>query len=143
MEGKPNYNCCYCERGAVRYKFNLSSECVNGKQGKVEVVAGGFALGVGITAGATYSSDEWNNGGVTFEDNRTDVDPFVFEGSSKYAGASVAIGFAGYGYQIIKLGDAVAVGGGFQMGWDAAVGLGAGISTVTKSEIIDCEECKE
>jgi RHS repeat-associated protein len=118
--------------GAVRFKFSLESECVNGKKARVEVVAGGFAVMAGVPLSATHSRS------VTFNDNKQNVDPFVFSGSSKYVYASYAL-ISGGSVQWIQLGDATAKGGGFQMGYDTSVVAGAGISTVTFSEIVDCE----
>jgi len=121
--------------GAIRYKFKLTSECVNGKKGYAEVVAGGPAVGAGATAAATGSK------GVKFEDDRSSVDPFVFDGSAKFVGASWALGFMGYSWQAVQLGGARTIGGGYQMGWDASISGGAGISTVTYGKIEDCS-CK-
>ena len=119
--------------GAVRFKFILESKCVNGKKGTAEVVAGGSTLTLGIPASATYSRS------VEFTDDNTEVDPNVFSGSAKYAYASWAATFVGASYQYIQLGGATALGGGSQMGWDASVATGAGISTVINSTIIECE----
>ncbi len=118
--------------GAVLYKFKLTSECVNGKRSYVEVTAGGFAVGAGVDVSGSFSND------VEFNDNRSAIDPFVFDGGSKYVGASWALGFMGYSWQAVQLGDARTVGGGFQMGWDASIIGGAGTSTVTNTKTEDC-----
>jgi hypothetical protein len=118
--------------GAVMYKFKLYSECVNGKRSYVEVTAGSFAVGVGVDISRSVAND------VDFNDTNSTVDPFVFDGPSKYVGASWALGFMGYSWQAVQLGEARTVGGGFQMGWDASIMGGAGISTVTKSKSEDC-----
>ena len=39
----------------------------------------------------------------------------------------------------LQLGGARLIGGGFQMGYDASISGGAGISTVTSSSVVDCE----
>jgi hypothetical protein len=119
--------------GAVRFKFKLESDCVNGKQATAEVIAGGMTLTAGIPASFTHSRS------VKFEDNLSTPDPSVFSGSAKYVYASWAMGHAGVSYQWIKLGGATALGGGHQMGWDTSVAGGAGISTVVNSSIKDCE----
>ena len=120
--------------GAVRFEFNLESDCVDGKKAKVEIVAGGTMLTAGAPISLTHSR------GVEFTDSRTRLDPMVFHGEAKYAYASYALLPAGASYQWIKLGDAESIGGGFQQGWDASIAVGAGISTVTKIEIVECCE---
>lgn len=64
--------------GGMRFKFSLESECVDRKKGTAEVVAGRFAVGLGLTAAGTGSK------GVVFEDNLSHVDPMVFGGSANY-----------------------------------------------------------
>ena len=118
--------------GALRFKFMLESGCVNGKKASAEVVAGGTMLSAGIPASYTYSRS------VTFSDDRNEPDPSVFAGDAKYVVASWAMTFAGVSAQVVKLGDAIAVGTGYQIGWDASVTAGAGISTVVKSRIESC-----
>lgn len=111
--------------GAMRYKFKLTSECINGKRGYAEVVAGGSAVGAGITFSGTGSK------GVEFEDDLPSVNPYVFGGRAKFVGASWALGFMGYSWQAVQLGGAHTIGGGYQMGWDASVSGSADWATVT------------
>jgi RHS repeat-associated protein len=118
--------------GAVRFSFNLTSECIDGEQTEVEVVAGGFMLSVGIPASFTHSRS------VTFTDSYNKPNANVFSGPSKYAYASWAMGHAGYGYQIIQLGNAKTQGGGGQFGWDASLTGGAGVSSVVSTKTISC-----
>jgi RHS repeat-associated protein len=122
--------------GAVRYAFSLKSECVKGQQAAVKVVAGGFAVGIGLDVSGTYAGE------VTFEDYRSAVDPLVFDGQARYANISYALGFLGYGFQLIQLGEARAVGGGYQFGYDSSLHTGIGVSTVVKNlkEECDCVE---
>lgn len=118
--------------GAVRFKFKLTSECINGKRGYAEVIAGGPAVGAGVDYSATWSK-------VEFEDDSSMVNTFVFSGSARFVAASWAAGFMGYSWQAIQLGNALSIGGGSQTGWDASIFGGAGISTVTDSKIEDCD----
>ena len=118
--------------GAVRYRFDLKSDCVDGVEAEVSVVAGGTALGLGAEIAGTASK-------VEFEDDNSVPDPSVFQGQALYAGIGHA--FIGIGYQVsvIKLGEAWSIGGAHQVGWDASVLAGAGISTVVSSKITECE----
>ncbi len=118
--------------GAVRFKFELTSECVNGSQTKVEIVAGGAALSMGIPASFTYSKS------VTFTDNRSTPSSSVFSGSSAYVYASWAMGYAGISAQSIRLGNANMTGVGGQFGWDTSITGGVGISTVTSASTSSC-----
>ncbi len=119
--------------GAVRFKFTLESDCdENGNKANIEVVAGGTMLTLGIPMSFTYSRD------VTFNDGKSQVDPSVFAGEARYGYASWAMSFTGVGYQWLQIGDAEAIGGGYQRGWDLSVAAGAGVSTVTKSSITSC-----
>ena len=118
--------------GTVRFKLVLESKCINGQKAKAEVVAGGFTLTLGIPASITHSRS------VTFEDNNTTPDPNVFSGSAKFAYISWAASFPGVSYQWVQLGEAVSLGSGKQMGWDASIAGGAGISTLVESKIENC-----
>ena len=119
--------------GAVRYKFNLQSECVAGQTASVEIVAGGTAVMVGIPISGTYSRD------VVFTDKKSSPDPSVFSGQSAFFYASWALGLVGVSVQKVQLGGAETSGVGYQMGWDASAAAGAGISTVVKSSSSVCE----
>ncbi len=117
----------------VMFKFTLETKCIDGIKAKVKVTAGGPIVTGGMPFSLTHSRE------VTFNDNLSTPDPFVFEGSAKFGYASWAIGFGGFSWQKIVLGGASTQGGGFQMGYDASVASGAGISYVDSSKIEKCE----
>ena len=120
--------------GSTRFSFNLISECVNEKQGKVGIVAGGFAVGFGANpAGGSTSK-------IDFEDNLSEIDPMVFQGRALFAGISYAFIGIGYGASAIQLGGATSIGSGHVIGYDGSVSAGAGISTVISSSIESCCE---
>jgi hypothetical protein len=122
------------EVGATRLKFELTTDCVNGKRGYAEVVAGGPTVGFGVKVSATGVSQ------VVFEDYLSHINPFVFEGLAKFVVFSWAAGTMGYSWQAIELGGARLIGGGFQMGYDASATGGIGYSRIEASRIEDC--CK-
>lgn len=117
--------------GAVRYHYDLVSECINGQRMRASIVAGGFALGAGAVATGT-------SGSAAFEDANTVPDASVFQGTSYYG--SIGLAFIGIGYQAsgYRLGDAWSIGHGYQFGWDASALGGAGISTVVDSKVETC-----
>lgn len=132
--------------GAMRFTFDLTSECVNGKQAKASVNAGGFAVGFGLTLTGTTSS-------VDFEDNLAVPDPYVFQGQVLFVGIGYALGpdnskmpisgkvGGGLSLSAITLGEARSIPQsiGIQYGLDFSVYGGAGISTVVNGTIENCE----
>ncbi len=118
--------------GATRMAFDLKTQCVNGERGSVSVVAGGFSVGLGGGVGG-YSK-------ITFEDGKSNVDPFVFSGRAMFSSASYAFIGLGYSYSAIELGSARSIGGGYYVGYDASIIGGAGISTVVSSSVETCCE---
>ncbi len=118
--------------GGTFMRFNLKSECIDGKQGEVTVWAVGPAAGFGGKVGITGSP-------ITFEDGKSSVEPSSFDGEFAVA----QIGFArGPGGSIsgIKLGSAYQVGLlGFLAGYDNSAFVAWGSSTVMDSEITECE----
>ena len=120
--------------GATRLSFELETKCVNGKKGRASVIAGGFAVGFGVSSAGSGSD-------ITFEDNLSEVDPFVFEGGSKFVSAGYAFIGIGYGFSAIQLGGATSISAGHLMGWDASISGGAGISTVVSSSVEECADC--
>jgi len=97
--------------GAIRFRFDLVSECVNNSQTSVSISAGGFALGGGAEfAGA--------GGKIVFEDNNVSPDTSVFSGTSYYTGIGYAFIGIGYSVSAIRLGGATSYSAGGQMGWD-------------------------
>jgi RHS repeat-associated protein len=128
--------------GASRMTFNLTSDCVNGHRAHVRVLAGGFAVGFGLTL-----TGGW--GDLEFEDDNSDVDPFVFDGQAKFVTAGVTIGgvppkeirdipgripspYEGLSIQFsaLQLGGATSIGLGQMLGIDASISGGVGISMV-------------
>jgi len=120
--------------GAARYTFDLLSECINGRQVKANVVAGGPIVGFGIKLSGT-------SGSIEFEDGNSEPDAFVFEGTAKFSGAGGAIG-GGLGLGAIQLGGTRSIGGGFIKGLDFSVFGGAGISRVVGSSEQPCNDCQ-
>ncbi len=129
--------------GAVRYGFTATSQCSNGKQTIVEGVAGGFALGVGITVSGSSSR-------TTFYDNRSAPDPFVFNGKARYIGAGFAWGIKnprpgpgrpsgfGFGGALLQFGEAYSLDSGVMYGLDFSAYFGQGVSAVTEFKTIKC-----
>ncbi|MHB8388942.1 MAG: RHS repeat-associated core domain-containing protein [Acidobacteriaceae bacterium] len=129
--------------GAVRFVFNLTSECVGGVRARAKVLAGGFAVGFGAVATGT-------SGSITFEDGLSTPDPFVFEGRAKFVGAGLAFGpknpspgiarptGIGVSAAAIQLGGARSLDYGWEYGLDASVFGGAGISTVQDASRESC-----
>ena len=128
--------------GASRMTFNLTSDCVNWHRAHVRVLAGGFAVGFGLTL-----TGGW--GDLEFNDDNSDVDPFVFDGPAKFVTAGFTIGgvprkdirdipgripspYEGLSIQFaaLKLGGATSIGLGQMLGIDASIVGGAGISMV-------------
>jgi hypothetical protein len=122
--------------------FDLTSQCVNSRRARVRVVAGGFAVGFGLTATG-------GEGGIEFKDDNSDIDPFVFEGTAKFVSAGFTLGgvppdsvrnipgrlrspYEGISLQFgaLQLGGATSIGFGQMMGLDASISGGAGISRV-------------
>lgn len=130
--------------GAIRYTFDLVSECVDGVKAGASIVAGGFAVGGGVTASGTTSA-------VEFEDNLSIPDPMVFQGAAKFVGAGYSLGpeskirydgktGGGFAWTVIQLGGARSIPSspGVQYGLDFSVYGGAGISTVVSSSVESC-----
>ena len=109
----------------------MESECIDGEKAIVTIIAGGPAVGAGATATGT-------TGKIEFEDYNAGIDPQVFSGPAKYAAVGYAFIGLGYGASINYLGGAKMIGHGYQMGWDASIYLGSGISTVTDVKHEDC-----
>lgn len=75
--------------GATFYVYELTSECVNGRQAEATVYAVGPTIGAGISAVSAAL------GKVTLNDNRSQIDPSVLNG--RFSLRSVAISGAGIG----------------------------------------------
>jgi hypothetical protein len=136
--------------GATRMTFDLTSECVNHQRAHVHVLAGGFAVGFGLTATGGL-------GDLEFEDGNSTIDPYVFEGTAKFVSAGFTVGgvppdsvrntpgrvpspYEGLSieFSALQLGGATSIGLGQMLGIDASVGGGAGISMV---QGVTDEEC--
>ena len=112
--------------------FSLTSDCVDGKQGKVKVLAVGPGVGFGGKGSITISD-------ITFEDGKTDIDPSGFNGGFLIFTIGAARGL-GISFSAIELGDAHSVGLSIDAGVTLGVFEGGGSSTVISSEIT--EDCK-
>ncbi len=122
--------------GATQFKYKLESECdANNVKYRVTVIAGGPAVGFGTQITGSFSK-------ANFEDGNNVADPLVFQGRALYAGISYAFIGIAYQYGAVQLGGARSLGGGHQVGIDASISGGAGISTVTAIRKIDCS-CEE
>jgi RHS repeat-associated protein len=135
--------------GATRMTFDLTSDCVDNRRSRVRVVAGGFAVGLGLTFTGGI-------GGIEFEDDLSHIDPFVFEGSARFVSAGATIGgvppdagsprirspYEGLSVQAaaLQLGGARSMGVGQMLGLDASISGGAGISRVEDEEWECCTQ---
>jgi len=126
--------------GGGLYRYNLQSECVNGKMGVAKGWAFGGAAGIGVTIAGGISAS-------TFYDFNSTPDPHVFDGTFAYAGAGMSIAAAQgkmYGSlnytALLLLGGAYAKPGmssGFA-GFDFRASFISGSSIVTEGVVIDC-----
>jgi len=118
--------------GAMLYAgemYQLTSECVNGKQAFVEVKAVGGGLGFGWSVAGSNS---------TFQDGLSHVNPHVFNGAYSKTGFGAALGIGGQ-CQRVNLGGAWSEWGcGVQGGIDYSVGFTYGTSYVTFAKVSDC-----
>jgi len=110
--------------------FNLTSECVDGKQGEIKVIAVGPGVGFGGKGSITASN-------LVFEDGKSNIDPSGFNGEFFIAVAGAARG-PGISFSGITLGDAESVGFSFDAGVAFGVFEGGGSSTVISSNIKNC-----
>ncbi len=141
--------------GASYYKYDLTSECVNGKQARVQGYALGGSAGVGLTAAGS-------SGGTVFEDLETTLNPAGFNGRFAIYGAGFAIGRGrlgnlasesalremgrpradnGVSWSDAILGNARTAPGsnfGTVSGFDFSASFTAGSSIVTSISYMDC-----
>lgn len=115
--------------------FELMSECVDGKQAKVDVIAVGPGKGFGLGT-PTFSA-----GNACFEDQFSNVDPYVFNGiySSYYAGFTAIV--YGAGLEVAVLGSAAncnLFGQGLSFGLSVGYSYVLGSSTVRSVEWREC-----
>ncbi|WP_080408373.1 RHS repeat-associated core domain-containing protein [Burkholderia ubonensis] len=133
--------------GGAFYKFDLTSECVDGKRAHVIVDAVGPSIGLNVkgTLPATTTSS-----GVTLNDRLTYLNPGVLNGWFATWGAGASLGI-GYGFSMYQLGgngmvlahpeDSGAFSSpsfGAEYGIDASAGGTFGSSTVMESNITTC-----
>jgi RHS repeat-associated protein len=99
------------------YRFQARSECIDGKA----YIVNGTAKGIGAGFGAPFS---YTGSTEQFSDNRTSLDPYVFDGKfiQLSAGASFPIGT---NYSSTRLGDARS-----DFGWSAEMGSELGTSAL-------------
>ena len=135
--------------GAV--KFDLQSECVNGKRVRATVLAAGPGASIGIEFAAIHES-------VEFEDFLSLPDPSALSGVFLYAGGAFSLpptaaqrlgiilgggdpnGPNGVSASSIQLGRARCLGAGSVRGFAANVGFLVGSSTVLNSEVEPCKK---
>lgn len=141
--------------GASYYRYDLTSECVNGKKARVQGYALGGSAGVGLTAAGS-------TGGTVFEDNETTLHPAGFNGRFAIYGAGFALGKGrpgnlasesalnamgrskpnnGMSWSDVVLGNArTAEGSNFSevRGIDFSASFTAGSSIVTSITYMDC-----
>jgi RHS repeat-associated protein len=142
--------------GATFVRYELESECVNGRKAKIVVWAVGPSAGIGVKATATWSS-------INFDDyaNEINIDNFngVLMGVSagvtahpgvpiKPPGSSILPGTGpgvGLGASYVRLGNAfsdITDNPGVVAGYDRSVTGTVGSSTVVESKIVDCCDTK-
>jgi len=139
---------------AALFTFNLTSECVNGKQGTATVVLAGPGLGL-LGVDLSFTSSD-----VKLKDSLSDVDPMVFNDPSLSGGfiATAGLSFGaspaveagrtiagappnsptGFGCAAVRLGNAGGAGCGEIRGFELGVGVFVGSSTVISSRIQTC-----
>ena len=118
--------------GVVFINFDLTSDCINGRQAQVSVLASGPTIGVGFPVSETYSD-------VEFEDYLSDVQPNVFNGMFGAISFSVLLGRYGPNFGKIRLGRAFQKGGSNTRGLDIGLALTfLGTSVVTDVVEKDC-----
>ncbi len=129
--------------GASVYRYNLRSECVNGKRGIAKGWAYGGTAGVGVTISGTTSD-------ITFHDFESSPNPWVFNGTFTIVSAGIDIPHRvtegkGVGYTaLLLLGNAYAEAGiGIIKGFDFSASFCAGSSTVTEGRVERCDECSK
>jgi uncharacterized protein RhaS with RHS repeats len=84
--------------GAAIFTYELESQCIDSRKAEVVVAAYGQTTGVGLFALSGTVS------GVTLDDNRSSIDPYVLQGFFGRASASVSIFGIGYGATYIMMG---------------------------------------
>lgn len=121
--------------GAAAISFTFTTiECVNGEKTIVEGIAGGFAVGLGLKVGISISY------GGKYDDHKSNVDPYQFDGQALFVSAGASFSLIGIGASALQLGEARLFGFGHQPGIDLSLIGGAGVSTVTKVTKTKCCE---
>ena len=115
------------------YIFNLTSECIDGKQVRVRVYADGVGVGLSV-----FPISE-TGGKIEFEDDRSIPDGSVFNGEFLSLSASVAWGLGG-SVSKVRLGYARSKGwGGLIGGIDSGSLIEiSGTAVVTNETPISC-----
>lgn len=121
--------------GAGHVSFDLTSECVDGKQSNAQVTMVGPGLGAGFKAliGADVQ------GSVTFNDWQNDLDPSRLEGLAGVFSAGVQVGPLGGGVTKFRLGDSFSQSVTNTRGLDVGASVLMGSSTITGGKgVTDC-----
>ncbi|NJB92548.1 RHS repeat-associated protein [Xanthomonas arboricola] len=133
--------------GGGFYRLSLNSECVNGEQGRAEVVAIGPTIGVEIKGVPPFSL---TTSTVTLQDRLNYVNPNVLNGWFSMWSAGITA-FGGYGFSMIQVGgDGGSLNppersgaynfleNGPSRGFEIGAGGVAGSATVVDSSISKC-----
>ncbi|UOT00934.1 hypothetical protein LZZ50_07705 [Xanthomonas arboricola] len=133
--------------GGGFYRLSLNSECVNGEQGRAEVVAIGPTIGVEIKGVPPFSL---TTSTVTLQDRLNYVNPNVLNGWFSMWSAGITA-FGGYGFSMIQVGgDGGSLSppersgaynfleNGPSRGFEIGAGGVAGSATVVDSSISKC-----
>ncbi|KAF1026652.1 MAG: putative deoxyribonuclease RhsC [Acinetobacter bereziniae] len=114
-------------------RYELRSECVNGRRARIVVYATGGTEGKGLAVGAVGSES------VSFEDGKKTVDPGVFNGTWSEVSAGVSF-IKGIAIGKTELGTALSQGvfTFFSRGYTASAGYVLGVSKVTSQQFEDC-----
>lgn len=106
----------------THYRFELTSQVVDGKFAMVVVTANAAGIGVSLPYGAT-------GGSITFDDHQTSLNPETFNGGFSATSFGLSA-FVGGGYSSIVMGNGTSSGWGLEMGIDAGGGYVAGKAQV-------------
>jgi hypothetical protein len=142
--------------GATFVRYELESECVNGKKARIIVWAAGPSGGIGAKATATWSS-------ARFEDYDSKINADNFSGlfmgvsagitghpgvpirppgNSILPGRGPGMGLSGSYFRLGNAFSKITDNPGIIVGYDKSISGTIGSSTVVESKIVDCCEDK-
>ncbi len=134
--------------GASGARYQLTSECINGKKATVSIWAVGPSLGISGTLKNLPDVPVSPNGSpaACFRDKNSEINPNVFNGIySSYTLGVVSTPFS-YGGELTVLGHAGSCdlfGPGYGLGFGGGYSYTLGSSTVVSVTWEDCDSCKK